>query len=108
MPAFRCFPACARFYVIFLCCLGLSGCAATRSNVSTRSVDWLVQQGLAGCDAARMQHLRGAHFTALADVSLRGDLRVVRPGQDLTSDVDVRRLNVQVDAQGQMLRLFCG
>jgi hypothetical protein len=55
-----------------------------------------------------MQDLRGAHFTALADMPLRGDLRVVRPGQDLTSDVETRRLNVQVDANGQMLRLFCG
>lgn len=94
--------------MIFSCCLALWGCAATRSTVSTRSVDWLVQQGVAGCNAGGMQGLRGAHFTALADVPLRGDLRVLRPGQDLTSDVDRRRLNVQVDANGQMLRLFCG
>lgn len=88
--------------------MGLWGCSATRSTVSTMSVDWLVQQNVAGCSDQALQSMRGAHFTALADVPLRGELRVLRPGQDLTSDVNARRLNVQVDANGQMLRLFCG
>ncbi len=108
MPVSRRFSACARFCMIFSCCLALCGCAATSSTVSTRSVDWLEQQDLAGCNAGAVQDLRGVHFTALADISMRGDLRVLRPGQDLTSDVNTRRLNVQVDANGQMLRLFCG
>jgi hypothetical protein len=94
--------------MIFSCCMALWGCAVPRNTVSTRSVDWLVEQNVAGCSDQALQSMRGAHFTALADVPLRGDLRVVRPGQDLTSDVDGRRLNVQVDANGQMLRLFCG
>ena len=94
--------------MIFSCCLALWGCAATRSTVSTMSVDWLVQQNVGGCSDQALQSMRGAHFTALADVPLRGELRVLRPGQDLTSDVNARRLNVQVDANGRMLRLFCG
>lgn len=72
------------------------------------SVDWLARQNVSGCDSPALQGVRGAHFSTLADVPLKGQLRVLRPGQDLTSDVNSQRLNVQVDANGQMLRLFCG
>jgi hypothetical protein len=108
VPVLRRLSACVGRYVAVSSCVALMGCAATRSTVSTMSVDWLVQQNVAGCNAQALQPLRGAHFTVLADVPMRGELRVLRPGQDLTSDVNTRRLNVQVDANGQMLRLFCG
>jgi hypothetical protein len=98
----------ARICMIFSCSVVLLGCAATRSNVSTMSVDWLVRQEISGCNARAMQGFRGQHFTVLADIALSGQLRVLRPGQDLTSDVSHQRLNVQVDNDGRMLRLFCG
>ncbi len=68
----------------------------------------LAAQRIAGCEAQQLAPLEGKHFTTLAEVPLRGNLRVLRPGQGLTREVLSDRLNVQVDEGGMMLRMFCG
>lgn len=68
----------------------------------------MASQNIAGCGAEGFADLRGQHFTALADVRLVGQLRVLRPGQGLTRDLMPDRLNVQVDPEGRVLRVFCG
>jgi hypothetical protein len=60
------------------------------------------------CGAAALDALTGRPFTALAGIALPGDLRVLRPAQPVTRDLDPSRLNAQVDRQGRILRLFCG
>lgn len=49
---------------------------------------------------------------ALAAKSIKGcaagQLRVLRPGQGLTRDLMPDRLNVQIDGNGIVLRMFCG
>jgi len=60
------------------------------------------------CPAASLAAHVGAPFTVLAPVPLPDGLRVLRPGQVLTQDLQPRRLNAQVDGQGRILRLFCG
>ena len=68
----------------------------------------MAEQNISGCEAEGIQGLRGQHFAALSGVALRGQLRVLRPGQGLTRDLVANRLNVQVDPEGRVLRMFCG
>ena len=68
----------------------------------------LAQRQEEGCGAESLERLRGAHFTRLAEVSLRGQLRVLSPQQRITRDLMPDRLNVQVDGTGQILKMFCG
>ena len=60
------------------------------------------------CPAHALQAQTGRPFTVLADVPLPDGLRVLRPGQTVTRDLQPARLNAQVDDAGRILRLFCG
>ena len=60
------------------------------------------------CGVSATADLRGKDFALLADRTLRGPLRVIWPGQDITSDIDGGRLNAQVTNEGRITRLFCG
>lgn len=66
----------------------------------------LVANGACGAEAALA--LVGDHFTALADLSLPGDLRVLWPGQRVTDEVQPLRMNAQVSDSGTIRRVFCG
>lgn len=60
------------------------------------------------CSAHALQGKVGHPFTVLAPVPLPDGLRVLRPGQTVTRDLQPARLNAQVDDTGRILRLFCG
>ncbi len=60
------------------------------------------------CPAQSLQGTLGHPFTVLAPVPLPDGLRVLRPGQTVTRDLQPARLNAQVDDTGRILRLFCG
>lgn len=62
----------------------------------------------ATCGAGAALALVGDHFTALADLALPGELRVLWPGQRVTDEVQPLRLNAQVSDNGTIRRLFCG
>ncbi len=70
--------------------------------------EMLVAEEVQGCGAVDLMHLAGGSFTALADVRLPGQLRVLRPGQGVTRDLMPERLNAQVDDAGIIRRMFCG
>ncbi len=60
------------------------------------------------CGVARLGGHIGRDLASLAGIPLPGDLRAIRPGQEVTRDLSPTRLNVQLDAGGRILRLFCG
>lgn len=60
------------------------------------------------CGIAALPPLTGQPMTTLADYALQGPLRVVWPAQEVTSEVQAKRLNAQVDDEARILRLFCG
>ena len=62
----------------------------------------------AACGAVEAREFVGGHFTALAEMSLRGQMRILWPGQRGTDDVQPLRLNVQVSDSGMIRRVFCG
>jgi len=68
----------------------------------------LAAKSVEGCGAGDLAAVQGKHFTTLAEVQLKGQLRVLRPGQGLTRDLMPDRLNVQIDGNGIVLRMFCG
>ena len=60
------------------------------------------------CGATGLSQHHGDRIAALALVDPAGGLRVLRPGQNVRSDLSLTRLNVQLDDDGRILRLFCG
>lgn len=60
------------------------------------------------CGLATLGDLEGQPMERLADFRLIGPLRVLWPGQEITSDVVPTRLNAEVDVTGRILRLICG
>lgn len=61
----------------------------------------------ATCGADRLAALRGQPFTRLAEVTLAGELRILRPRQEITGPAQPARLSVRIDETGRVLRLFC-
>jgi hypothetical protein len=60
------------------------------------------------CGIATLPPMVGQPLVALADVNLQGPLRAIWPAQEVTSELQPGRLNAQLDAEGVILRLFCG
>ena len=65
------------------------------------------------CGATRVQAHTGESFSAalertIATQSDAGRVRVIRPGQVYTMDYRPDRLNIHVDAAGQISELGCG
>ncbi len=67
----------------------------------------------AGCNAQAVQDLVGRHASALIAEGARqraGAQRVRMIGHDemVTKEYDAGRLNLQLDAQGRVARIYCG
>ena len=60
------------------------------------------------CTAANLQHLVGAPATAADAISAPSDMRIIRPGQAVTMDFRADRLNIELDEDDQISRIFCG
>lgn len=92
--------------------LSVAGCSGfgigARPGPAVLPPALLAERGEQGCEAAALTPLTGSHFTELAEIRLKGQLRVLWPEQGLTRDLMPDRLNVQVDGAGQILRMFCG
>ena len=60
-----------------------------------------------GCGASGYQTLVGS---PLAAVTLSADLgaRIIQPGTAVTTDFNPERMNIEVDAGGRIVRVFCG
>ncbi len=102
-----------RVIPVWLLVVTLGGCGQTfgpgyRPGEAILPPDVMASRNIAGCGADDLPGIHGMHFTTLAEVRLRGQLRVLRPGQGLTRDLLPDRLNVQVDEGGTVLRMFCG
>ncbi len=64
--------------------------------------------GQDSCGAARLADLVGAPATALEERLLLAPVRVIRPGQPVTMDYFPGRLNIGIDGNERITRLFCG
>lgn len=79
-----------------------------RPGIAVVPPERLAAIGTQECGAQALRPEIGAHFTRLAEVRLKGDLRVLWPEQGVTRDLVPDRLNAQVDHSGTIRSLFCG
>lgn len=59
------------------------------------------------CGAGPLAELIGQNFSVLSGLPI-SDLRVIMPGQMVTTDFSPSRLNAEVDSLGIIRRLYCG
>lgn len=109
MPAHRLDLASFITPTLVLCVAGvLAGCAdpAPYQIVGPMAAVLPPQPDL--CDLVRLNVLIGQDFIRLADQPLVGTLRVIWPEQEITSEIEPKRLNAQVSDQGLIVALSCG
>lgn len=76
--------------------LGLAGCVEGEGPVTD------------ACGAAGMQSLVGQGRDVLAAMTLPTGSRVIEPGMAVTEDYREDRLNIDLDDQGRIARVWCG
>ena len=86
----------------------LSACSPPVADVRFGSPSVMISEMPDGCGSAELATLVGQHYSVLADIELSGSLRVLRPGQDVTDQIDASRLNADVSDDGMIRHLFCG
>lgn len=91
------------------CAMGLTSCALFSRPEIVGPVDEVMFVAQPDqCALTAVSGLEGENFTALADRPLRGQLRVIWPGQEIMSGLVPDRLNAQVSDEGRIIRLSCG
>ncbi|RYG90324.1 hypothetical protein EU803_13940 [Loktanella sp. IMCC34160] len=78
----------------------LASCAQVPAPVPTPADDT--------CGGAEFAPLVGQPSTALERHLILRQVRVIRPGDAVTMDYRAERLNFEIDATGQIFRIFCG
>ena len=63
---------------------------------------------LMACGAVNLQHLVGQKVEVLEGLNRAGPQRIIRPGQVVTLDFDAARLDVDLDENGVITRIWCG
>jgi hypothetical protein len=82
---------------IGLTLVGLAACLPSDEGIEMNS-----------CGAEALQALVGQSETALEGVDLPEFVRVIRPGDAVTLDFNPARLNVDLDGDGSITKLYCG
>ena len=90
--------------------LALAACVSGGGGSGKSSAAVVPGRGMdpAPCGADRLAHLAGHALTSLPGDEVDGPLRVIRPGDAVTEDLNPRRLNVSLDAQDTIAALSCG
>lgn len=78
--------------------LGLAGCVVSETTV----------QPAPTCGAAGLQGLVGQHRSVLATMTFPAQVRVIEPGTTVTMEYSPNRLNIETDASGRIVRVYCG
>jgi len=106
---------------VVTCAASLSACAESSETpprgpdvptVSEQAVE-AAAQALLNCDPAKAAWAvgekadDGVHDKARIDAGARV-VRVIRPGEPVTMDYSVERLNIEIDDDGVVTRVHCG
>lgn len=60
------------------------------------------------CQAAQYAGLIGQDATALERVLRLGEVRIIRPNTAVTADFRPSRINYEIGATNQIMRVYCG
>ncbi len=74
----------------------------------TNTAPTQAQLGDDQCKASSYQNLVGTQASALDQSTLPERTRILHPGTVATMDYRVDRLNIHVNAQGEIVRVVCG
>jgi Peptidase inhibitor I78 family len=100
--AFRKWRAIAMHRMIAFCALFAAvGCVAAQAPVAPPA------QG-AICGADQRTEFLGQPLVILQAAGLPPGVRVIRPGDAITEDYSDQRLNIDLDANDRVTRLWCG
>lgn len=94
----------ARLGASLLAAVLLAACVAAEPPVPTP----LPPSGPDTCGASGMQDLVGRNRSVLAAMTLPAGTRVIEPGMPVTEDYSAQRLNLDLDARGRIVRVWCG
>jgi hypothetical protein len=67
-----------------------------------------VDPGPDACGASWLQGFVGKDESILAATTFAVPVRILRPGMAVTMDYSPGRLNVELDARGRIVRVYCG
>ncbi len=79
----------------------------TAAALMLNACETATEPGPDTCGAAALQDRIGEGRTALTDPLPEGT-RIIPPGTAVTQDYRPERLNIDVDAQGRITRIWCG
>jgi len=82
--------------------VGLAGCAA-KTPIATPPA----MPGPDACGASDLQHLLGQPRKTLEGENITAPMRILPPGSAMTMDYRPDRVNVELDAGGDILRIWC-
>ncbi|MDI3335308.1 I78 family peptidase inhibitor [Defluviimonas aestuarii] len=87
-------------FAVFSVLVGLCGCV---QDVADRP-----DPPIASCSAEGLQHLVGQPESAFDPSGFDEPVRVIHPGDAVTMDFSLQRLNVEIDAEGRIAAIRCG
>ena len=92
--------------------LGLAACASTGSNSPADSTEPAPAPADDKCNAARVADVVGQPYNdallARVKAAVGHDvIRPIRPGQPVTMDYREERLNIEIGADGKVVRVYC-
>lgn len=92
--------------------LALSACVETLPTLppvdSGKPAPQPVPPAADTCGAQGLQILVGQNVALFESQARSGPSRVIRPGQAVTQDYSEARVNVTVDTQDRITRIYCG
>ncbi|MCI2399470.1 I78 family peptidase inhibitor [Aliiroseovarius subalbicans] len=91
-----------RFPLFALALAALMACQSPLSRPDPGPVDFTPS-----CGAGELQGLIGQDAGIIAELEIKGALRVIHPGMAVTADYRPDRLNIAVDDGGLITRVWC-
>lgn len=79
------------------------------TNSTTKAKELTVADTRGTCGAASLQHLIGETRDTVEGMTFDADrVRIIRPGMMVTMDLIESRLNILLDGNNRVTRVYCG
>lgn len=92
-------------YLVLLPLVALAACATPQP--ADPRID-RPELGEGACDAERLGYLVGQDINEIDVDTLPQPRRIIRPGQAVTMDYRAERMNVELDDEDRVVRVYCG